>query len=53
VPAYGFSPFPLDGTYAGTVHAADERIPVEVLEEGVRRVERVARALLAARGAQG
>jgi acetylornithine deacetylase/succinyl-diaminopimelate desuccinylase-like protein len=47
VPAYGFSPFPLDGTYAGTVHAGDERIPVEVLSQGVDRMAAVSRSWLA------
>lgn len=46
IPAYGFSPFLLDGTYAATVHAADERIPVQVLEAGAERMEAVVRGWL-------
>lgn len=46
VPAYGFSPFLLDGTYAATVHTADERVPVIELEEATERMQQVTRAWL-------
>jgi acetylornithine deacetylase/succinyl-diaminopimelate desuccinylase-like protein len=44
VPAYGFSPFLLDGTYAATVHAVDERMPTTVFLDGATRMTAVVAA---------
>ncbi|MEZ5333286.1 MAG: M20/M25/M40 family metallo-hydrolase [Thermoanaerobaculia bacterium] len=53
VPAYGFSPFLLDGTYAATVHAADERIPVAEIEDGAERMKRIVDSFLSSGGREG
>jgi len=38
VPAYGFSPFILDSVVTRSVHARDERIPIEAFDAGVGRM---------------
>ena len=47
IPAYGFSPFELEPEYLRRVHAPDERIPLASFDDGVERMVRVVRALVA------
>lgn len=44
IPAYGFSPFALDGEVLRGIHGPDEHIPVAELERGVERMKRLVRA---------
>lgn len=46
IPAYGFSPFAIDGTLLARVHGPDERIPVIALDRGVALYRLLVRALL-------
>ena len=41
IPAYGFSPFMLDGSSLRGIHGPDERIPIEAFQAGVAELERV------------
>jgi acetylornithine deacetylase/succinyl-diaminopimelate desuccinylase-like protein len=41
IPAYGFSPFMLDGSSLRGIHGPDERIPIEAFQAGVSELERV------------
>lgn len=45
VPAYGFSPFALDGEEQRGIHAPDESIPLVDFDRGVERMKRVVSAL--------
>jgi acetylornithine deacetylase/succinyl-diaminopimelate desuccinylase-like protein len=44
IPAYGFSPFLIDGLDLLGIHGADEKIPVDRFERGVARMVDVLRA---------
>lgn len=44
IPAYGFSPFVLQGEPLRGIHGPDERIPVELFERGVETTKRLVRA---------
>jgi acetylornithine deacetylase/succinyl-diaminopimelate desuccinylase-like protein len=44
IPAYGVSPFVLDGEVLRGIHGADERIPLAELEAGVERMRRIVAA---------
>jgi acetylornithine deacetylase/succinyl-diaminopimelate desuccinylase-like protein len=44
IPAYGFSPFVIDGLDLMGIHGADEKIPVQGFLDGVERMIRVVRA---------
>lgn len=44
IPTYGFSPFLLEPQLLRGIHGVDERIPVDVLEEGIERTKQVVRA---------
>jgi acetylornithine deacetylase/succinyl-diaminopimelate desuccinylase-like protein len=44
IPAYGISPFALDGEALKGIHGPDERIPVGEFERGVERMRRLVRA---------
>lgn len=46
IPAYGVSPFALDGAELRTVHAPEERIPLAVFDRGVETMIRVVRRIL-------
>lgn len=46
IPAYGVSPFALDGAELRTVHAPEERIPLAVFDRGVETMIRIVRRLL-------
>lgn len=48
IPAYGFSPFALDGSELLRVHGPDERISLADFERGVELYRRVVRALVGA-----
>lgn len=39
--AYGFEPFEVDAEHLATMHGRDERIPLKVLSDGVRRLYKV------------
>ena len=41
IPAYGFSPFPLDSGSLRGIHGPDERISVEAFQAGMTHLERV------------
>lgn len=43
IPTYGFSPFLLEPQHLLTIHGPDERIPVEVLRDGIERTVEVVR----------
>ncbi|MEP7011184.1 MAG: M20/M25/M40 family metallo-hydrolase [Acidobacteriota bacterium] len=45
IPAYGFSPFALEGPDLAGIHAADERIPLVELDRGIERTKDFLRAL--------
>ncbi len=45
IPAYGFSPFALEGPDLAGIHAADERIPLAELDRGIERTEDFLRAI--------
>ncbi len=47
LPAYGFSPFILDSTVTATVHAANERIPLEAFENGTELMREVVESWVA------
>lgn len=44
IPAYGFSPFVLEGTAMRGIHGADERIDLDAFRRGVERTKRVVEA---------
>lgn len=46
IPAYGVSPFALDGESLGGIHGPDERLPLAVFDEGVERMRRVVEAIV-------
>ncbi len=46
IPAYGFSPFALDGTLLARVHGPDERIPLAAFDRGVAIYRQLVRDLL-------
>ena len=46
IPAYGLSPFELEGEYTKTVHGPDERIAVAAFEKGVATMKRIVRRLV-------
>lgn len=48
VAAYGLSPFELEVGELTSVHGPDERIPLAVFDQGVERMKRIVRALVAA-----
>ena len=48
IPAYGVSPFEIEGTLLRTVHGPDESIPLAVFERGVDRMVEIVRSLVAA-----
>jgi acetylornithine deacetylase/succinyl-diaminopimelate desuccinylase-like protein len=45
IPSYGFVPFVLNETEQRTVHGVDERVSLDNLRDGVRRLVAVLRAL--------
>jgi len=45
IPAYGFSPFALEGPDLAGIHAADERIPLLELDRGIERTKKFLRTL--------
>ncbi len=45
VPAYGLSPFVLEGVQMRGIHGPDETIPISAFETGVDRMTRIVRAL--------
>ena len=45
VPAYGISPFALDGEEQRGIHAPDESIPLAEFDRGVERMRRIVAAL--------
>ncbi|HXU32988.1 MAG TPA: M20/M25/M40 family metallo-hydrolase [Thermoanaerobaculia bacterium] len=47
IPAYGFSPFALEGPDLAGIHAVDERIPLLELDRGIERTKKLLRALAA------
>lgn len=47
IPAYGLSPFELEGEYTKRVHGPDERIPLAAFARGVETMKRVVRELVA------
>jgi acetylornithine deacetylase/succinyl-diaminopimelate desuccinylase-like protein len=47
IAAYGLSPFELENALVRSVHGPDERIPLDVLDAGVAKMTRIARALVA------
>lgn len=47
IPAYGFSPFALDGTDLRGIHGADEKIPVALFADGVETMTRLLSACAA------
>jgi acetylornithine deacetylase/succinyl-diaminopimelate desuccinylase-like protein len=47
VPAYGFSPFALEGPDLAGIHANDERIPLAELDRGIERTRKFLRRLAA------
>jgi acetylornithine deacetylase/succinyl-diaminopimelate desuccinylase-like protein len=47
VPAYGFSPFEIEGLLMRRVHGPDEEIPLAAFDGGVARMKRLVRALVA------
>ncbi len=47
IPAYGFSPFALEGPDLAGIHAADERIPLTELDLGIERTKRLLHLLAA------
>jgi len=47
IPAYGVSPFELEGEFTKTVHGPDERIALAAFREGVETMKRVVRMLVA------
>ena len=51
VAAYGLSPFALEFPDPGSVHGPDERIPLDVFDQGVERMKRIVRALVTPAGA--
>ena len=51
IAAYGVSPFALEVADLATVHGPDERIPLDVFDQGVERMKRIVRALVAPPGA--
>lgn len=51
IAAYGVSPFALEYPDPGSVHGPDERIPLDVFDQGVDRMKRIVRALVAPQGA--
>ncbi len=48
IPAYGVSPFEIEGTLLRTVHGPDERIPLVAFARGVERMIEIVRALVSA-----
>jgi acetylornithine deacetylase/succinyl-diaminopimelate desuccinylase-like protein len=44
--AYGFSPFEIEGLLMRRVHGPDEEIPLAAFDGGVRRMQRLVRALV-------
>jgi acetylornithine deacetylase/succinyl-diaminopimelate desuccinylase-like protein len=52
IPAYGLSPFELEGVIAQTVHGPDERIPVVAFERGVDRMKALVERLVAPEGGE-
>lgn len=47
IPAYGFSPFEIEGLLLRRVHGPDEEISLAVFDAGVARMQRLVRALVA------
>ncbi len=47
VPAYGFSPFALEGADLAGIHAVDERIPLAELDRGIERTKTLLKNLTA------
>jgi acetylornithine deacetylase/succinyl-diaminopimelate desuccinylase-like protein len=45
IPAYGFSPFTLEGDALRGIHGPDESIPLAEFDRGVERMKRLLRAL--------
>lgn len=50
IPAYGFSPFPLEPQELRGIHGVDESIPLEIFEEGVERLENIVLAWVRGEG---
>lgn len=50
IPAYGLQPFELEADVLRTVHAADERIPMEAFRRGVVRFRRLIENLVGPKG---
>lgn len=50
IAAYGLSPFALEAADSGSVHGPDERIPLDVFDQGVERMKKIVRALVAPDG---
>ncbi len=46
IECYGFEPFEVDETHLATMHGKDERIPVDELQKGVRRLYKILEALV-------